>query len=251
MKTEKRWQLIEEFLHKSGTLSVQELAEKLSVSETTIRRDLIKMENNNMVNRLWGGACLATEKADVAVQYQDEYIFRFGRNIEAKKRIARCAAERVHDGSCIFLDAGSTVSYIPQYITAADVTVVTNSLNIFQILAEKRIQTYLPHGLVNFACAAIMGPDTTDWIAEKNFDLVFLGNGGLDPTLGFTTRDETDAKIKRCALARCQEGGAYILSDRTKNGVRKFHTFAGLNDACLITDEQPEFPVEHVLIAAE
>lgn len=251
MKTEKRWQMIEEFLHKSGTLSVQELAEKLSVSETTIRRDLIKMENNNMVNRLWGGACLATDKEDVAVQYQDEYIFRFGRNVEAKKRIARCAAKQIHDGNCIFIDAGSTTSYIPQYITASDVTVVTNSLNIFPILAEKRIQTYLPHGLVNFACAAIMGPDTAAWIAEKNFDLVFLGNGGLDPTLGFMTRDEIDARIKRCVLTRCQEDGAYILSDCTKNGMRKFHTFAGLNDACLITDELPPFPVERVLLAEE
>lgn len=250
MKTEKRWQLIEEFLRKSGTLSVQELAEKLSVSETTIRRDLIKMENNNTINRLWGGASLAANNVDVAVQYQDEYILRFSKNIEAKKKIAKTAADLIFDGSCIFIDAGSTASYIPEFIIAADVTVVTNSLNIFPALAKKHIRTYLPHGFVNFACSAIMGPDTPDWIAEKNFDLVFLGNGGLDPVLGYTTRDETDAKIKRVALTRCPDHGAYVLSDCTKNGIRKFHTFASLNDVCLITDEVPPFPVERILLAS-
>lgn len=248
MKTEKRWELIEELLRKCGTLSTQELAEKLSVSETTIRRDLIKMENANMVNRLWGGACLAPVESNVFSQYYENAVLRFERNLNTKQQLARYAASLISNGNSVFIDSGSTTFFIPQYITAQDITVVTNNVGIFQTLAERRIRAYVPHGMLNFACAAIMGADTAEWIGEKNFDLVFLGSGGTDPVAGYTTHDENDATVKRSAMSRCKSGSAYVLCDSSKFGTRCFHTFAALNDACLITDAQPPFPVEKMFI---
>lgn len=247
MKTEKRWELIAQSLQKSGSLSTKELANALSVSEATIRRDLIQMENNNMISRLWGGASLPAENNKTA-QYQDEYILRFGRNTDVKRRLAQYAASLVKEGDSIFIDAGSTTSYIAEYLDTPNINVVTNNLNIFKALAERQINTYLPHGKVLYASCAIMGPDTAEWILQKNFDLVFLGNSGLDATVGYSTRDENDAQIKRCALSRCAVNGAYILSDSSKTGRRCFHTFSKLNEATLITDEEPPFQVEKIVI---
>ena len=85
MKVEKRWAKIEQILNTSGSASIQELSQKLNVSETTIRRDLVKMEEQNMIKRLWGGASVLDSSVGDTRNYQDDYILKFSRNIEVKK----------------------------------------------------------------------------------------------------------------------------------------------------------------------
>lgn len=74
MKVEKRWAKIEQILNISGSASIQELAEQLNVSETTIRRDLVKMEEQNIIKRLWGGASVLDASTNDTRNFQDDYI---------------------------------------------------------------------------------------------------------------------------------------------------------------------------------
>lgn len=47
-----------ELLSQKGNVSVEELAEKFKVSKMTIRRDLEKLEENNLLQRTHGGALM-------------------------------------------------------------------------------------------------------------------------------------------------------------------------------------------------
>jgi len=246
MKVEKRWQKIEKILSKSGSLSIKELADMLSVSETTIRRDLVKMENNNMIKRLWGGASTIEHETDENAHWQDDYILKFERNVDTKKKLCKYAASIIKDGDCVYLDAGSSTSFIAEYITANDITVVTNGINNFRILAEKNICTYVPNGYINYGSSAIMSSETSKQLANMNFDLVFLGTSGIDEWAGYTTRNEHDAAIKRSALARCNQN--YVLSDHSKFHIKRLYTFANIADVTLITDEKPNFPIENIIL---
>ena len=246
MKVEKRWAKIEQILNTSGSASIQELSQKLNVSETTIRRDLVKMEEQNMIKRLWGGASVLDSSVGDTRNYQDDYILKFSRNIEVKKALARYAASLIRDGDCIFIDAGSTTSYIAGFIEAGDITLVTNAMNIFHILAQKKIRTFIPNGYINFGSAAIMSSETSQQLANMNFDLAFLGTSGIDQKAGFTTQSELDAAIKQSVLARSAR--TFILSENTKFNVKRFYTFADLDEAILITNTEPPFSMSEILV---
>ena len=246
MKVEKRWEKIEEILSKSGSLSVQELASMLSVSETTIRRDLVKMENQNMIKRLWGGASTVAHETNENAHWQDDYILNFKRGVDVKRALSQHAASMIKDNDCIFLDAGSTTSFIVEYITAHNITVVTNGINNFQTLAQKNIKTYVPNGYINFGSSAIMSSETSGQLANLNFDLAFLGTSGLDEYAGYTTRNEHDAAIKKSVLKRCSK--SYILCDHSKFGLKRLYTFSGLDVTTLITDKKPDFTVENLIL---
>lgn len=249
MKVQKRWKQIEQILSNSGSLSIKELADELHVSQTTIRRDLVKMEENNMIQRLWGGASPLKQELNDTINMQDEYILRFSRNLNIKEKIAKKAASFIKDGDSIFIDAGSTTSFIIDFIEAEDITIVTNSINNFPKLAKKNIRTYVPHGFINFGASAIMERDTNEKLNELNFDIAFLGTNGIDDKAGYTTRNEYDADIKKTVMNRSDQ--TFIVADSSKFGIKKFYTFANKNDVILITDVAPDFKLEHIILVNE
>ena len=51
-----RQAMIVELIRENGSVQVDELARELNVSSMTIRRDLVKLENSNMIERCHGGA---------------------------------------------------------------------------------------------------------------------------------------------------------------------------------------------------
>ena len=96
-----------------GQVSVAELAEHFD----TIRRDLDYLESQQVLTRQYGTATLLNP---------------FGRpsgsrQIRANKAIAREAARHVEDGDCIFINTSSTALGLLEFITAQDVTVITNN----------------------------------------------------------------------------------------------------------------------------
>ncbi len=56
MIAETRHQMILDILHKQRSASVQELAEQLHISESTIRRDLIVLDRQGKLTKVYGGA---------------------------------------------------------------------------------------------------------------------------------------------------------------------------------------------------
>lgn len=56
MLNAERKQLIMESIEKLGVIKLQELVEGLATSESTIRRDLIELEEQGLIQRVHGGA---------------------------------------------------------------------------------------------------------------------------------------------------------------------------------------------------
>lgn len=62
MLTEERYRIILERLQERGVVKLQELVELLGASESTVRRDLIDLEERRMLKRIHGGAALPGDK---------------------------------------------------------------------------------------------------------------------------------------------------------------------------------------------
>ena len=106
MKKE-RMEAVAELLDKRGKLSLAQLCEAFpDVSEMTLRRDLLKLEQENRLIRVRGGAMSVNEVKKVS---GEEYTKKTVINTDQKRTIARKAAALIEPGSCIFPQARRAV----------------------------------------------------------------------------------------------------------------------------------------------
>ncbi|MBR1630183.1 MAG: DeoR/GlpR transcriptional regulator, partial [Lachnospiraceae bacterium] len=101
-------------------VEVTELAEALSVSGVTIRKDLDMMEEKGLLRREHGYACAVSS---------DDINNRLAYNYEVKARIARAAADIVEDGETVMIESGSSCAMLAEILAneRRDVNIITNS----------------------------------------------------------------------------------------------------------------------------
>src|SRR5260221_9901136 len=117
-------------MHKSVT--VAEIVEWKGASPATVRRDLTWLDEQGLIVRTRGGATAIDYPSQALLRRSvPAYEQRLNEYIEEKQSIGQCAAEHIHDGETIILDASSTNHYVLPYLTKKrDLTVITNSLYI-------------------------------------------------------------------------------------------------------------------------
>ncbi|HZG79116.1 MAG TPA: DeoR/GlpR transcriptional regulator, partial [Paenibacillus sp.] len=121
----------------------------------------------------------------------------------------------------------------------ADVTVVTNALNIASELASKRIQTIVVGGLLLEATISMVGPTAVESISRMAFDRVFLGATGLDAHHGFSNSNLLEADVKRMAMLKAKE--TVVVLDHSKFGEQVLVSFASIRDVHrIVTDRLPD-----------
>ena len=146
----RRKQILEELRAKGG-VRLTELSEELSVSEMTIRRDLDALQKDGLIERVHGGAVLAqfgTEEPGFEKKVLREH--------DEKAAIAERAAALVKPGSAVALSAGTTTHALASRLSTSEgLTVVTNSMNVWNELHRRRQQRHdgdpdgwgVPHAL--------------------------------------------------------------------------------------------------------
>lgn len=93
-------------IEKTGFISTKALLKSQYTSISTLRRDLIKLEEKGLIIRAKGGVMAARKSPDDRIAF----FLRESENLPEKKLIAQKAAKLVHDGDTIMLDA-STRAY--------------------------------------------------------------------------------------------------------------------------------------------
>ena len=193
-----------------GSARNANLADLLSVSEETIRRTTKALARADLVRRVHGGAYLPDAEATKGV------FSRLGHRAGAKSRIARTAAAMIPDGSCIFLDVGSTTAFVAQELRKhRNLTVVTNSLNAAQALTNHESnRVFLAGGELHNAEWGAFGPDTLKFIRGFRFDTAVLSVDGVDMRSGFLLVGPQEAAVARVAVE--QSDRVIVVADHHK-----------------------------------
>ena len=229
MLTEKRQKEILRFLDEKGSVTVQELTERLDASESTIRRDLAVLHQKGALVKVFGGAVQAESRINIR---EEKVALRKELNKEEKIRIAAYAATLVEPDDFVYLDAGTTTEYMIPFLT------------------ENGFRVILIGGELKAATEAIVGNEAYVNLQKYNFTKGFFGTNGLNRTSGFTTPDINEAMIKECALKHTQK--PYILCDSSKFLQTCPVSFGEFHSARIITDRYPEESMEtegHIIIA--
>ena len=102
MLSVERQQAVYEYICAHHSASVAELSKHFFISETSIRRDLQKLERSGLIHKTYGGAVLVQGDNEVISLEARQQVER-----EAKAIIAKKAASLVKNGDVIFLDSSS------------------------------------------------------------------------------------------------------------------------------------------------
>lgn len=109
-----------ELITENKKMEVTKLSQLLSVSQVTIRKDLIQLENSGLIVREHGFATLNSS---------DDINNRLAYHYDIKQRIAKLAVESIEDGETVMIESGSCCALVALEIaqTKKDVTIITNS----------------------------------------------------------------------------------------------------------------------------
>lgn len=255
MLASQRRAAIVEIVEEAGAARVSELVEQLGVSDMTVRRDIERLDQEGLLERVHGGALAVGPRAT------DEPGFNAKSSLMTaeKQAIAAAAARLVQPGATIAISAGTTTYELARAIRhLPQLTVVTNSVPVAQLLHESQSSGHVVvlTGGVRTPSDALVGPVAVTAISGLHVDRLFLGAHGIDRGAGLTTPNlveaETNAALVRASRSVC------VLADHTKLGIVGLSTFMALREVdTLITDSGLpaksravlEDTVEHLVLA--
>ncbi|MDR1915198.1 MAG: DeoR/GlpR family DNA-binding transcription regulator [Synergistaceae bacterium] len=217
-------------LEENGLVKINKLSDELKLSPLTIRRDLNVMERENLVKRFRGGAALIKMAAD-------DNIFSSTLTLH-KHAIARRAALFVDDGDTIFINTSSTALILLQYITAKQVTVITNNARATNSKHRDDMIVVLTGGELRLPKEAMVGEFAINNLNRVVAVKSFLGCNGISIDGGLTTAVLQEAAVNELMLTRVT-GRKFILADKTKVGCTLSFIYGSINQvSCLITDTE-------------
>lgn len=226
---EQRRRTILNILSAQGRASVASLAERLGISQLTLRRDLTELEARGLVTRHYGEAELAGGAARATAEVDDPFETE-------KDAIARAGAQLVNDNELLFINTSSTALDLVPHITAQGVTVVTNSALAQDLPTPASGMILVTGGEIRPPRGVLSGEFALANIRSVSATTCFVGCAGISTVTGITSTTQQEATVNSLMVERADR--MVLLADSSKLGVAAGFTYAPLSRvALLITDD--------------
>ncbi len=233
MYNERREQ-IRALLQSQPFVSLKELEKMFpDVSGMTLRRDIEYFENEHEAIKVRGGA---RSMKFITTQTDGSIAARLNVNVNSKNLIAKKAAEFLETGRSIFIDSGSTLQQLVQYVPNDRFTFTTTDPAAAIELSKISLSVVnVVGGRLDRDNQTITGLQATRFLADINIDIAFLSPSGLSARSGFTIGNYSECELKRIVAEKAQL--VVILMDSSKIDKALPYTFATFDNAdVLITD---------------
>ncbi len=226
--------IIMQRLNETQFASVTDLVDTLGVSDMTIRRDLKKLAENQLVNVVHGGASLVP-----AGHHQKDFSDRAVWLTEIKRAIADRAQEFISDKTVVALDAGTTSAFVGSAMDPSfQGTIISHSVPVFQIFLDNRNVRMLGlGGELSHESQAFIGPRVVADLNRYRADTLFLGAAAINED-GLYTNADIELPVKLALIESSTQ--VVLVADHTKFGTSSAVFLAGF-DAIdrVITDRDP------------
>ena len=220
---------IRQLIDSNEFVDLDTLRRELDASESTLRRDLIVLEDQGILKRVYGGAMAA---AQVPLSHTMDFQWQSSRMPEEKQRIAAAVAELVEEGQTVILDGGSTVAAVARHLIDRRLQVVTNSLAIAEIFADARqIELTLTGGYLYPRTRVLVGPLCEHTLGTVRADTLIMGIGGITEA-GFSNNNTLVVEPERKMIEVSRR--VIIVADRSKFGKSAMIPVAPLDVADLV-----------------
>ncbi|CEB49213.1 TPA: DeoR/GlpR transcriptional regulator [Salmonella enterica subsp. enterica serovar Typhi] len=241
MKGQHRLDLIVAYLKNHTLVTVEQLVEAVDASPATIRRDLIKLDEQGVISRSHGGVAL--RRFEPAQPTTNEKQLR---SPAEKRAIARVAASLVNAGDAVVLDAGTTMMELAKCLTHLPLRVITVDLHIALFLAEfRQIEVTIVGGRIDDSSQSCIGEHGRKLLRSVYPNIAFMSCNSWGVKTGVTTPTEDKAGLKQEIIANAQR--KVLLADSSKYGAHSLFNVVPLerfNDVITDVNLPPSAQVE-------
>lgn len=234
MLTKQRHEEMVNIIRERGSVTTNEMAKILGISESTARRDINFLADTGKVIKVYGGAMFDPQDVDTK---EDSFEQRMDIKATEKGKAAEKALELITPDDFIYIDAGTTTKYIADNFNMNGVRIVTNGIEHARILASKGNEVVLVGGNVKISTDAIVGTLAVNTLDKYHFTKGFFGTNGISPKAGYTTPDINEALVKKAAMQKCSK--SFIVCDSSKFNTISAVTFASFREATIVTNLCP------------
>jgi len=234
-------------VHEVGSISVEQLAEKLGVTLQTVRRDVQRLADTGQLNRFHGGVRAPSSTTENIGHQQ-----RISLNSEAKMRIARRVAATVPNDCSLILNIGTTTEAIARALLRhTGLRVITNNLNVASILsANPHCEVIVVGGVVRGRDQGIVGEAAVDFIRQFKVDIALIGISGIEADGSLRDYDYREVKVSQTIISHSRE--VWLAADHSKfNRPAMVEVGAISQIDRLFTDAVPPAPFADLLAEAQ
>lgn len=230
-----RLNAIEQYILVNETVKIDDLCENFAVSKNTIRRDLNELEARGHIAKVYGGVTSVKSLNSVVPPVRNIF------SETSKTYMAELASKLVNDGDTIFIDAGSTVLNMVEFLSQrSKITIITHSLNVITEAAKHPNMNIIVLGGVYLPeTGSFVGLSTVDSLDSISINKTFMGTSGVSIEGGLSSHTFLEAEIKRKITTRSKE--LHLLCDSNKIGTDATVSFCPLKSlTTFITDKKPQ-----------
>jgi len=230
-----------------GSVTVEQLAEKLGVTLQTVRRDVQRMAETGQVARFHGGVRVPSSTTENIGHQQ-----RVSLNADAKTRIALSVAAALPNDCSLMLNIGTTTEAIARALSKhKGLRVITNNLNVAAILsANPSCEVIVVGGVVRGRDQGIVGEAAVDFIRQFKVDIALIGISGIESDGSLRDYDYREVKVSQTILSHARE--VWLAADHSKfnrPAMVEVGTIAQIDH--LFTDAPPPEPFAALLADAQ
>lgn len=195
---------------RDGRVTVEGLAEHFAVTQQTIRRDLGELADAGRLERVHGGAMLPSGTTNIG--YEDRRILH-----EAEKtRIARACAARIPEDVSVFINIGTSTEAVARHLLHhRNLLVVTNNINVANILAANPdCQVIVTGGVLRRSDGGLIGDLATQTIMQFKFDLAVVGCSAIDQDGDMLDFDIQEVNVSKSIIQQARK--SFLVADHSK-----------------------------------
>ena len=239
---ERKREIVENLNQHNGIASMNYLCKRLYASRSTIRRDLIALEEEGIVKRSHGYVSVIVKSAN-----ESPIGMRRIENLDKKQIIAGKTAPLLKDGMVIFLDSSSTVCQLaPLLKLRHNITIITNGINIANELSNAQdLKCFLCPGVLKHKSLSIVGEFASSFIKNFNAELAIISCKAIN-TKGIFEGDDSQGLVKKSMIENANK--TILLCDNTKEEAGGFFKLTDFRDIdVLISNGQFSTELDEIL----
>jgi DeoR/GlpR family transcriptional regulator of sugar metabolism len=230
MRQAERILKVQELFARQEFLDLEQLCRTFNASKSSIRRDLLELEQNGVVRRVHGGA--------ISLQVRDEKL-DFGQlsgsSLGEKFRIGKLAASLVLDGQTIILGGGSTAVEVAKNLVSRPIQVITNSIPVVQVFWEsKQVEVTLTGGYFYPRLGVQLGPICEKMLNSVSADVLIMGIRGISAA-GISDHNTLIVESLRAMIRAARK--VVLIADHSKFGLDGMVHVAPLSDVDTIVSD--------------
>ncbi len=197
-------------LRQDGRVGVEELAALFDVSPQTIRKDLNELGDQDLLQRVHGGAVLSSGVKNF------EYEARRLLAVEEKRRIGILAASLIPDNCTLLINIGTTTEQVAIALRGREgMLAITNNIHVVNILSgTPNFEVIVAGGVVRPTDGGVVGEATVDFIKQFKVDYAVIGSSAIDEDGSLLDYDYREVKVAQAIIENARQ--TILVADSMK-----------------------------------